>query len=288
MPPRIVSLGILIGWALAASALLVRDVLPDLLVGPPPDFRDVAEADGSSGPTRWTLLADDPSTEDPDDLRAVGQAITETTHQLDGHVRFENQVWFDSGLLLEGTPLESAGNERLEIRSLMDVDQHGNLNSFYSGVRLAGDERELLVLEGRLESDAIEVRARGPILPWGERTFSFPYRARGIVQNAMGPLERLPGLHVGQQWSGQVISPLTGRVEQVRFEVTRRNVMIPWGDAMVPTYELTAHFGRMSARTWARASDGLVLRQEVPLMFVRLVLERQPERAETPIPEGRR
>ena len=46
MPHRLVSLTILVFWAVAAAALFVRDVLPDLIVGPPPDLRDVAHAEG--------------------------------------------------------------------------------------------------------------------------------------------------------------------------------------------------------------------------------------------------
>ena len=37
----------------------------------------------------------------------------------------------------------------------------------------------------------------------------------------------------------------------------------------------------LSARTWVRP-DGLVLRQEVPFPFVKLVLERQPDRPDRP------
>jgi hypothetical protein len=33
----------------------------------------------------------------------------------------------------------------------------------------------------------------------------------------------------------------------------------------------------LSMRTWVRYDDGVILRQEVPFPFVRLVLERRPE-----------
>jgi hypothetical protein len=39
---------------------------------------------------------------------------------------------------------------------------------------------------------------------------------------------------------------------------------------------VTTRVPPLTARTWVRA-DGLVLRQEVPLFFLKLVLERLPE-----------
>jgi hypothetical protein len=80
------------------------------------------------------------------------------------------------------------------------------------------------------------------------------------------------------RWESQVVSPLTGNVESVRVEVARRNVMVHWDGSPVPTLEVVTRFKTMKARTWVR-EDGLVLRQEVPLVFVTLVLERLPEGA---------
>ena len=48
---------------------------------------------------------------------------------------------------------------------------------------------------------------------------------------------------------------------------------------LVTTLEVVQHLTPISARTWVRR-DGLVLRQEVPFPFVKLILERLPDRAE--------
>ena len=45
----------------------------------------------------------------------------------------------------------------------------------------------------------------------------------------------------------------------------------------VTTLEVVTQMTPLTARTWVRP-DGLVLRQEVPFPFVRLMLERLPER----------
>ncbi len=279
MPHRIISLAILVCWSIAASTLFIRDLLPDLIVGPPPDLRDVARADESTGPIEWSILVDDEGDSNSESksagMRSVGSAITETIHQLDGDVTFNSEAWFDSGELLKGTRLQEWGGERLEVISSLIVNSQGNLRMFRSGVRVAGESKELLILEGRLKQDAIKVDVSGPLMPW-PWSREFPYKSRGMVQNTLGPLDRMPGLHPGQRWESQVVSPLTGRVEKVNVEVLKRKSMIHWDQELVTTLEVVSKISGMTARTWVRAEDGLVLRQEVPLLFVNLLLERRP------------
>ena len=47
------------------------------------------------------------------------------------------------------------------------------------------------------------------------------------------------------------------------------------------TFEVVQHMGPLSMQTWVR-TDGVILRQEVPFPFVRLVLERRPEHGRGP------
>ena len=273
MPHRLVCVTILVFWAVAAVSLFTRDLLPDLIVGPPPDLRTIARAGETPGPTRWAILVDDgPGL---GSSRSVGQVDTETRRRKDGSVQFTSQAWLDSGNLLKRTPFaQTAGGERIEIRSVIEVNPMGNLQHFRSSLRPIGDVAELLVLEGRLRNDAIEVHARGPLpaLLWSR---SFPYQARGVVNNTFGPLDRLPGLQVGQRWQSQVVNPLTNQVVTARVEVAGKEVL-HWGQGPVTTLEVVTHVGPLTARTWVRP-DGLVLKQEVPIPILKLVLERLPE-----------
>src|SRR5437763_462000 len=76
------------------------------------------------------------------------------------------------------------------------------------------------------------------LLNWTKR---LPYEPRGMIQNGMGPIDRLPGLQVGQRWETQVVSPLTGRVERVNVEVAGKRV-IQWDNNVVTTLEVVTHF----------------------------------------------
>ncbi len=273
MPSRWACLGILLFWAVASVALISRDVLPDLLIGPPPDLRSVAAADRDAGPTRWSIsVADDPSLQA---LRSVGQAVTESKLLPEGGLRLESRARLDSGGLLRGTPFASEHDLRIDLDNACEIDPSGNLRSFRAVVRAEGDDRPLLTLDGVFRNRAIEVQARGPI-PLLNFSKSFPYEPKTMIQNAIGPIDRLPGLAVGQRWESRVISPLTGKIDVVRVEVARKSE-IYWDKSMVATLEVVHKIPpAISARTWVRRSDGLVLRQEVPFPMVKLIVERLP------------
>ncbi len=274
MPHRLVSLAILVFWAVAAAALFGRDILPDLIVGPPPDLKALTTVGDQPRHTRWTILVEEDRIA-PGQYRSVGRVETTTRRKKDESTSMISDVWFDSGDLMRGTPFAAGRGERLEVRSVVEVDPLGNLQYFRSAVRSGGDPTDLLVLEGQLKKDAIEVRARGP-LPLINWTRRFPYRAREALPNTLNPFDRMPDLQVGQRWENRVVSPLTGQVENVRVRVARRGVLIHWDKTLVPTMEVVTEMGGTTARTWVRQEDGLVLRQEVPFLFVKLVLERDP------------
>jgi len=188
-------------------------------------------------------------------------------------------VSFDAGGLLKGTPFSSSSDGKLEVISSFRVDPSGNLDSFRARVRTPGDEDDLLTVVGTRKKRTLEVVTRGQF-PMLNQTRTLAYEPRSLVQNALGPFDRLPGLQVGQRWETRVVSPLTGRVETVRVEVPRRT-LIHWDRNPVTTREVVHHMTPFSARTWVRP-DGLVLRQEVPFPFVKLVLERLPDHTSSP------
>jgi hypothetical protein len=275
MPSRPACVAILLFWVYAAGGLLRRDILPGYWVTPPPDLRSIAAAEKYAEPSEWELSVAEDS--DLRSLRPVGRAMTRSSRTPDGGTELTGQVWFDSGSLLKGTRFDSQRNERLDVLNVLVIDPSGNLKRFHATVRSASDNFDLMTLDGQVKDQSIQVKAQGP-LPLLNWTKSFPYEPRGMIQNAIGPIDRLPGLQVGQRWVTRVVSPLTGRVEDVNVEVTRKH-NIQWDNELVSTLEVVQHMTPISARTWVRR-DGLVLRQEVPFPFVKLILERLPERGD--------
>ncbi len=276
MPSRPACAAILMFWLYAAAALLRRDVLPDYWTTPPPDLRAVAVAEEDARPTQWDLtVAEDGSARG---LRSVGRAITESRRTPDGGTELIGDVYFDSVGLLKGTRLafksdDNRRDDHIDVHNVCEIDPSGNLRQFRAGVKSGGET--LLTLVGRVEGRSIVVRSQGPfkLMNWNQ---TFPYEPRGLIQNGIGPIDRLPGLQVGQRWDTRVVSPLTGRVETVRTEVTGKH-LISWDGSFVTTLEVVQHLSTIKARTWVRR-DGLVLRQEVPFPFVKLILERLPDK----------
>ncbi|MFO0952322.1 MAG: hypothetical protein U0835_14455 [Isosphaeraceae bacterium] len=273
MPSRIVCVAILVYWSVAAWGVVTRDLLPELSVGGPPDLRMISAAGDGPTEARWSVeVIDDPS--QADSRRSVGQAVTRSRRKPDGWVEMTSRVWFDSGKMFRGTALGVRGDERIEFVSAFDIDPSGNLRSFHAGVKSREDAEDMLRIEGRLKDRNMEVVTKGP-LPFLNKKLSFEYQPRAVVGSQFGPLDRLPGLQVGQRWDERVANPLTGQVETVRVDV-RRKAVIHWDKSPVETLEVFHTSKAVSARTWVRR-DGVVLRQEVPFPLLRLVLERQPD-----------
>jgi hypothetical protein len=272
MPSRFVSLAILIYWSIAAFLLLTWDVLPELTLGYAPDLRAIALAGDSSRPVRWAIqIVDDPR--HPDVRRTVGESVTASSRRADGWSELTSHVDLDAGELLRNIPFGSKLNEHVTVESLYLVDHSGNLNSFVLTVA-AKKSGERLKVRGQLKGKKMAIVTKGPV-PELDQNLSLDYEPRSVVSDILGPMDRLPGLHVGQKWESKMINPLSGRVESVRVEVVRRG-LINWDGDAVTTFEVVHRTSPFSMKTWVR-TDGVILRQEIPFPFVRLVLERRSE-----------
>ena len=279
MPSRLACVAILLYWLVAAVGLATRDLLPEMSVGNPPDLRTISSAGENAGPTVWSLLVIDNPT-DPNGRRSVGQAVTESRRARDGWVEMSSKVTFDSARLLSSlfkrAALRASADAQIEFTSDYHVDPSGNLRAFHAEVRSPQHDGKLWAIDGRLKNNTMVAVSQGPLAILN-RTIQFDYAPREVVQSQFGPLDRLPGLQVGQRWDERIASPFSGQVETVRAEVKRRAV-IHWDKAPVSTLEVVHQAKAGTARTWVRP-DGVVLRQEVTLPLLRLVLERQPDRA---------
>ena len=277
MPTRPAIVMILLGWVVAATGLFRRDILPDFLTTPPPDLRSIAVAGETARPTRWNL-----SVSDDVGSRTVGQAFTRTERNPDGGTNLISEVSFESNEMLRGTPFAAnlateRGEGHLTVFNTCEIDPAGFLRQFRIIVRSLDDPSPLITIDAHVIGRSIKVVARGPspLLHW---TRSIPYEPRGMIQNGIGPIDRMPGLQVGQRWSTEVVSPLTGMAESAITEVTGKK-SIQWNNELVTTLEVVQKLKLNSARMWVRR-DGLVLRQEIPFPMLRLRLDRVPDSIE--------
>ncbi|MDX2036112.1 MAG: hypothetical protein SFX72_05635 [Isosphaeraceae bacterium] len=275
MPTRLMSLAIVICWTVAGFALVRRDLLPEIWIGEPPRLGATA-ADADAGPTRWSIQVVEsrfvPGGKE-ERFRSVGTATTETKRADDGSLELLGRVSFDSGAITKATPFALGEGLRLVIDNSLSIDPSGRPERLNAVLREANSTEALLTVEGLFEEKSIRLKTSGPI-PELRRTATIPYDPKSMVQNALSPIDRMPGLQVGQRWETKVVSPLTGKADVVRVEVERQ-ADIYWDRGLVKTFVVVQKMPPIAARSWVRA-DGLVLRQELPLPLVKLLLERQP------------
>jgi hypothetical protein len=279
MPSRLISLVILIYWSIAAFCLLTWDVLPELTMGYPPDLRAIAFASDPLRSVRWSIqVVDDPRS--PKARRTVGEAVTASRRRPNAWYEMTSHIDFDPGDLLRGTPFATRVSLRILVDGQYHVDPSGNLHDFDLRVKSREFGDELIDVQGLVRGTTMEISSRGPMEVLN-KDMKFEYEPRSVVQDVLAPFDRLPGLQVGQRWESRIINPFTGQVDSVRAHVVRRT-FIDWDAESVNVFEVEQKMSGMSMKTWVR-SDGVILRQEVPFPFVRMILlERRPE--DLPVP----
>lgn len=278
MPSRFWSIVILVYWSIAAFWLCRDDVLPEFALGNPPDLRAIAMAGNSDRPTHWSILVVD-NPKDPDSRRAVGEAVTASARTAKEGYELTSHVDFDAGGILRGTPFASrVTSMRLLIDSRYEVDASGKLLSMLLQVKSPDSKETLIEVKGAPLGKLMQIVSRGPV-PLLNQHWTFDYEPGSVIHDALRPLDRLPGLHVGQRWETRVVNPFTGRVDRARVEVVGRG-LIQWNGQAVSTFEVVQTVAPLVARTWVKM-DGEILRQEVPFPLTRIILERKPD-AEAP------
>jgi hypothetical protein len=102
-----------------------------------------------------------------------------------------------------------------------------------------------------------------------------PYSSQGLVLDAFSPPDRLPELRVGQTWQVPMVNPLTRQIDILEARVARRD-FITWGHQAMAAFVVEQRApGGLTARCWVRP-DGLVVRQEVPMIWTSIRFEREP------------
>jgi hypothetical protein len=271
MPLRHHVAAIVLFWVGMTGWMLYRDVWPWLGPGEPPPFSIDLADEVQAVDTRWKVIKDD---------KEKGYAHTnvryngrDDTYELNG----EFKLW-------------SAGRSGIHAASLADqvinsmyrVNRQGELRGMEASVKVTVLKTEVeVVVKGRVEErkflSHIEVKG----LNYREDLPPVDVSTRGSVLNPLQPLNRLPGLRKGQRWRMPLVDPLAdalaahplaktfqGKTPDLRSldaRVLPQVQMLEWGHkgAEVPCLVVEYSGGDVSARTWVRETDGLVLQQEV-------------------------
>jgi hypothetical protein len=128
---------------------------------------------------------------------------------------------------------------------------------------------------------------------WGKQEVNIKpveVSTHGTVLNPLHPVNRLAGVRPGQRWRMPLIDPLADALAAKLAEELPAGKMGPrfldaevlpdvkvlnWDKHDVPCLVIEYRNDEITARTWVRSSDGLVLRQEADRDGDRLIMQRE-------------
>jgi hypothetical protein len=302
MPPRLVTLSVVAFWLVSMGWLFVRDLWPELRPGQRPPFTiDLArEMTGKRSGTQWVLHRNG--------VR-IGYANTltrfrpsEQTYELLTRVYFERDTTRDKrhafGIQVLGTWVEISRMETsYRVNAAGELQKLDSRVFFSSFPTRHGPEDERAGIDSHLfhvggdVKDGVFYPQASIQSPLFEETRKFELEpvevpsANGML-NPLHPWNRLLNIRPGQTWRITLFDPLAeamaspllgGRRGPRRLEagVHERTEELFWENQAVDCLIIEYRGDNLTARTYVRRSDGLVLRQEVEQENDRLSLERE-------------
>jgi len=289
MPPRLLCLGVVAFWLATSSWLFYRELWPKIRPGEPPPYTIdlVDEARQHTTPILWTVYRG------PEKMqKKIGKARSWVTYR-DSDDTFELHGAMDHLELYRG-PLGAVVVQKAA--NMYRINRDGELRELSADIAarvdLAITPQPVSLqahVDGQVQGRRFEPRGWVE-WPGGKKDLpSDPVAlsAYGAMLNPLQPVNRILGLRPGQRWRMPLVDPVGAALSTVMpgfasgprvldAAVLPETRLLSWDSRDVPCL-LIEYTGDndVSARTWVRQSDGLVLRQEARLGDL-LSLERDP------------
>jgi hypothetical protein len=290
MPPRWLSLAIVAFWLATTGFLLYRDVWPLLLPGQAPpytiDLED--EVQTQQAHIHWNV-----SYNDHDYLRAETWVEPNPDDTFTLKARLKPQVVVApkdheggaepfGGLVKIQKSTSSYRVTRSGDLRAVSVDFAVEANA--AGLTLAGDgELSGEVRDGKFYS---RLRVHHPGGTFEKDLEPVAVSRHGSVLSPLHPLNRIDGLRPGQTWRLPLVDPIkdallalatgqAGEEKSVEARVLPETQTLTWNNHPVACLVIEYQGEDVTARTWVRADNGLVLRQEAKRDGERWVLQRE-------------
>jgi hypothetical protein len=283
MGSRALNITIITFWLGTMAWLMACKVLPPLLLGDPPNYRQIVQRSTDSPPVCWKIAIND---------RTVGWAMTKTSRRPDQMIAVNSRVYLSQISLAQFTPswvggfLKSAikkiGELDLDARGLILLDPVGRPNSFETTVRTE-QFPEAICVRGQLDGNRLKFhvssRDGGPGY-LGETVVA----SDEAVGDALTPQSELPNLRLGQTWTIPIYSPFragSNPCEIYQAKVEEEDSLV-WGRGEVRTLVVVFRADSGSGfkksddvrgRLWV-SSDGHVLQQETSMLNCKMIFKR--------------
>jgi hypothetical protein len=267
MPPKLITAAIIAFWLAMTGLLIQREVVPMMIANASPNFQpDLTDEIGSPLVT-WMVFKDNDR---------IGAGTSRVTANNDGTFELRSNFRFDE-LAFGPVHLRSMEN-------MYRVDAQGKLLAFSTKASANFGNKPGLgapdvagAIEGEVIDDMIEPRLS--FLGIEHKLDKIHLTQEGSIVNPMHLVNRLRGLRPGMTWKVKRVDALDAVTKQ--FSALAKQQKIPdliatvkadkmtWDRKEVACNVIEYHeIGKdVSARTWVRRIDGLVLQQEATFGF---------------------
>jgi hypothetical protein len=275
MPPRWATVAIIAFWLIAMAWMTVREIVPRMHVGGPPPYVIDLTDEVSAQEVNWDVYRAT-NGERIGEAKPIGEAKSSVRRRADRTFELHSHL-----LCKQFPPFES-----LKLDSIYKLDADRSLLEFnVSGtVELAVIGPVELIISGRVEDGYVapELRLQGQPQVFRLEKAKIP----GSILNSLHLLNRISGLAEGQNWSIPLIDPLQflngapGRGIP-RLDAAVGAASLPWDHHEVLCFLIEYREpgkDKVTARTWVRRSDGIVLQHAATHGVTELLLVRRPTR----------
>ena len=273
MPPRLITGAILAFWLAMTGLLIHREVVPMMLADAAPTYQPDLTDEIGSHTVVWKVFHDG---------KRIGSGTSGVVANID-----DRTYEFGSSFHFSEFRLGPANVYSME--SMYRVTEEGKLLAFSTKSEVGfGDMSTLKVgIEGDVVNGVCVPRVllNNTIHPLDQ--IDLPQQ--GSIVNPMHLVNRLRKLRVGQTWRITMVDPLRGvtnkfmgdfgkgmTISALIAEVKTDTLKWDRKEVLCYTIEYREPGKEISARTWVRKSDGLVLQQEANHLGFDMVLKRVP------------
>lgn len=299
MSSRWYNVAVAVLWLATMGWLLKAKILPPLMVGEPPSYRTILQADDDlAAPVSWNIELNG---------QPLGWATSRIRQHADGIGEIHSRVhlsrlplaeltpaWMSSFVkLLEGDRGETETIIAMESINVVEIDPLGRLIGFRSQTLLgpapatadAPQSSGLLMnisIRGVMDGDQLSIVVKSGEFEYATKVTVPP---DALMGDALSPQTRLPNLRVGQTWTVPVYSPFrppTSPLDILHATVERSDPIV-WSDRVVPALLVVYRDDPGSGLTSKQAArgqvwvdrSGTVLKQEVSLLTSKLTFVRR-------------
>ena len=264
---------ILAFWLTMTGWLIHREVVPMMVADISPSYQiDLTDEIGSPM-VGWVVFRD---------KKRIGSGTSKINTTEERAFEFRSIFNFDQ-FHIGVKPLQVQINQ---IESMYRVTEEGKLQALSAMVIV--HQGAALGIRGNVVDDVLDARFFSDNLEHKVGNIDLPQR--GSVVNPMHLVNRLRGLHVGQTWKITILDPVRVVMAELLGEGAKHGMstapllaevkldILEWGGKEVLCYkiEYSEPGKEVSARTWVRKLDGLVLQQDAQHLGVEMSLKRMP------------